>query len=107
MRAVVISEGALSVAERPDPVPGRGELLVRVRSAGLNGADILQRRGLYPPPPGVAADIPGMELAGVVEALGAGVTRFAPGDAVMALPAMQEWVAAAKNEPMVIDQYEF
>jgi NADPH2:quinone reductase len=85
MRAVVVSEGALSVAERPDPTPERGELLVRVRSAGLNGADMLQRAGLYPPPPGVAADIPGLELAGVVEALGAGVTRFAAGDAVMAI----------------------
>jgi NADPH:quinone reductase len=85
MRAVVVSEGSLWVAERPDPTPGRGELLVRVRSAGLNGADMLQRQGLYPPPPGVPADIPGMELAGVVEALGAGVTRFAVGDAVMSI----------------------
>jgi NADPH:quinone reductase-like Zn-dependent oxidoreductase len=85
MHAVVVSEGSLSVIERPDPTPDRGELLVRVRSAGLNGADILQRAGLYPPPPGVAADIPGLELAGVVEAVGAGVTRFVAGDAVMAI----------------------
>ena len=53
-----------------DPVPGTGELLVRVRAAGLNGADMLQRRGLYAAPPDVPADIPGLELAGEVGALG-------------------------------------
>jgi NADPH:quinone reductase-like Zn-dependent oxidoreductase len=85
MRAVVVSEGTLSVVDRPDPFPDRGELLVRVRSAGLNGADMLQRAGLYPPPPGVPADVPGLELAGVVDTVGAGVTRFVAGDAVMAV----------------------
>ena len=73
------------VEERDDPVPGTGELLVRVRGAGLNGADMLQRRGGYPAPPGVPADIPGLELAGEVEALGPGVTRFDEGDRVMAV----------------------
>ena len=73
------------VEERDDPVPGKGELLVRVRAAGLNGADMLQRRGAYPAPPGVPADIPGMELAGEVQSLGPGVTRFKEGDRVMAV----------------------
>lgn len=73
------------VEERDDPVPGKGELLVRVRAAGLNGADMLQRRGGYPAPPGVPADIPGLELAGEVQALGPGVTRFEEGDRVMAV----------------------
>jgi len=71
--------------ERPDPVPGTGELLVRVQAAGLNGADIWQRAGLYPAPTGSPADIPGLELAGVVAATGAGVERFANGDRVMAV----------------------
>ena len=75
----------LVVEERPDPEPGKGELLVRVRAAGLNGADMLQRRGLYPAPPGSPPDIPGMELAGEVAALGPGVRRFGEGDRVMAV----------------------
>ena len=85
MRAVIIDEGSLVVRDRPDPVPGKGELLVRVHAAGLNGADLLQRAGAYPPPPGVPADIPGLELAGVVTAVGPGVLRFALGDRVMAV----------------------
>ena len=85
MRAVTIDGGRLVVAERPDPEPGRGELLVRVRAAGLNGADLLQARGGYPPPPGIPADLPGLELAGEVAAAGPGVQRFAPGDRVMAV----------------------
>ncbi len=87
MHAVTIVEGALVWAERDDPVPGPGELLVRVRAAGVNGADLLQRRGLYPPPPGVAADVPGLELAGEVVALGEGAGRFGPGDRVMSIVA--------------------
>ena len=75
----------LVVEERPDPEPGKGELLVRVRAAGLNGADMLQRRGAYPAPPGSPPDIPGMELAGEVAAVGPGVRRFAEGDRVMAI----------------------
>ena len=58
---------------------------MRVRAAGLNGADMMQRRGLYPAPPGSPQDIPGMELAGEVAALGAGAERFAEGDRVMAI----------------------
>lgn len=85
MRAATISDGAVAVAEHPDPEPGAGEVLVRVRSAGLNGADLLQRKGAYPAPPGSPADIPGLELAGEVAALGAGAARFAVGDPVMAI----------------------
>jgi len=87
MHAVTIADGAVEWREHPDPVPGLGELLVAVRAAGLNGADMMQRRGLYPAPPGVPADIPGLELAGEVVSTGGGVTRFAPGDRVMAVVA--------------------
>ena len=85
MRAVTIEDGRLVLAERPDPEPGRGELLVRVAAAGLNGADLHQLRGGYPAPPGSPADIPGLELAGEVAATGPGVDRFRPGDRVMAV----------------------
>jgi putative PIG3 family NAD(P)H quinone oxidoreductase len=85
MRAATIADGAVSVSEHPDPVPGSGEVLVRVRAAGLNGADMLQRKGAYPAPPGSPADIPGLELAGEVAGLGDGATRFAEGDRVMAI----------------------
>ncbi len=85
MRAATISDGAVAVTEHPDPQPGAGEVLVRVRSAGINGADILQRKGAYPAPPGSPADIPGLELAGEVVALGPGAARFGEGDAVMAI----------------------
>jgi NADPH:quinone reductase len=85
VRAVTIDDGRLVVAERPDPEQGRGELLVRVVAAGLNGADLLQLRGGYPAPPGSPADIPGLELAGEVAATGPGVHRFRPGDRVMAV----------------------
>src|SRR5437588_1426118 len=80
MRAVTIRDEALLVEEHPDPEPGKGELLVRVRAAGLNGADIHQRRGRYPAPPGSPQDIPGLEFAGEVEAVGPGVLRFEEGD---------------------------
>ena len=85
MRAVTIQEGKLVVEERPDPEPARGELLVGVRAAGLNGADMLQLRGAYPAPPGSPADIPGLELAGEVVALGPDAARFEVGDRVMAV----------------------
>jgi putative PIG3 family NAD(P)H quinone oxidoreductase len=85
MRAVTIRDNQLSVEEHPDPVPGDGEVLVRVRAAGLNGADMHQRRGLYPAPPGSPQDIPGLELAGEVAALGPGTLRWGEGDRVMAI----------------------
>ncbi len=87
MRAVTLKEGELAVQEHADPVPGAGEVLVRVHAAGLNGADMMQRRGLYPAPPGAPQDIPGLELAGEVAALGPGATRFGEGDRVMAIVA--------------------
>src|ERR1700722_10264395 len=85
MRAVTIRETQILLEEHPDPVPVGGEVLVRVRAAGLNGADIMQRRGLYPAPPGSPQDIPGMELAGEIAALGPGTLRFAVGARVMAI----------------------
>jgi NADPH2:quinone reductase len=85
VRAVTIQDGKIVVEERPDPEPGKDELLVRVRAAGLNGADMLQLKGGYPAPPGAPADIPGLELAGDVQAAGPGATRFGEGDRVMAI----------------------
>jgi NADPH2:quinone reductase len=72
-------------AETAEPSPARGEVLVRVRAAALNRADLLQRRGLYPPPPGTREDVPGLELAGEVVKLGDGVTAWKPGERVMAI----------------------
>ena len=85
MRAVTIREQQLSVEDHPDPAPEAGQVLVRVRAAGLNGADMMQRRGLYPAPPGSPPDIPGLELAGEVAEVGPGATRFEPGQKVMAI----------------------
>jgi putative PIG3 family NAD(P)H quinone oxidoreductase len=87
MRAATIRDGSVVVEEHPDPEPGSGELLVRVEAAGLNGADMLQRKGAYPAPAGAPQDIPGLELAGEVVALGPGATRFELGDRVMAVVA--------------------
>jgi NADPH2:quinone reductase len=77
---------ALRVEQRPLPELGPGEILVRVHVAGINRADIFQRQGKYPPPRG-ASDVLGLEIAGEVVAAGAGASRFAEGDAVMALVA--------------------
>ena len=70
--------------QRPVPVPGAGEILVKIAAAGVNRPDVMQRMGLYPPPPG-APDVPGLEIAGEVATLGAGVKRWKTGDRVMAL----------------------
>jgi NADPH:quinone reductase len=75
---------ALKPGTRPVPTPGDGDVLVKVAAAGVNFPDVMQRRGNYPPPPG-ASDIPGLEIAGVVVSLGAGVSDFQPGDEVCAL----------------------
>src|ERR1700759_1258729 len=85
MRAATIREKEIVIEEHPDPQAGAGEVLVRVHAAGLNGADMMQRRGLYPAPAGSPQDIPGMELAGEVAALGPGAERFEVGDRVMAI----------------------
>jgi NADPH2:quinone reductase len=88
MTAIVIrSPGGpdmLVPQERPVAAPGAHEVVVRVAAAGVNRPDVMQRKGLYPPPPG-ATDIPGLEIAGEVVALGAGVKRWKPGDKVMGL----------------------
>ena len=85
MRAVTIVEGELRWEEHPDPVAGPGEVVVSVAAAGINGADLLQRKGFYPAPPGSPADIPGLEFAGTVQAVGSGAGRYAVGDRVMAI----------------------
>jgi NADPH:quinone reductase len=87
MRAVTIRDDNLSVEDHPDPEPGASEILVAVMAAGLNGADMMQRRGLYPAPPGAPQDIPGLEFAGEVVQCGSGATRFALGDRVMGIVA--------------------
>jgi NADPH:quinone reductase len=87
MRAATIHDKRISVQEHPDPRPQAGELLVRVRAAGLNGPDMFQLAGFYPPPPGAPQDIPGLEFAGEVVECGDGVQRFEPGDRVMAIVA--------------------
>lgn len=89
MRAAVITRPGgpevLEIQERPTPVPATNEVLVRVRASALNRADLLQRQGMYPAPPGAPADIPGMEFVGEVAALGAGVTGWQEGDRVFGI----------------------
>lgn len=75
MRAVGIAGGELRLASRPTPKPGKGDLLIKVAAAGVNRPDIVQRKGLYPPPPG-ASDIPGLEVSGTVVAAGQGSTHL-------------------------------
>ncbi len=88
MKVIEISEAGgpevLKPAERPVPQPGEGEVLIKVAAAGVNRPDCLQRQGSYPPPPG-ASDIPGLEIAGEIVALGAGVSDLKVGDKVCAL----------------------
>ena len=90
MRVIEIAEfgppDVLKLAERPDPVAGSGEVLIEVAAAGVNRPDVIQRLGKYPPPPG-ASDLPGLEVAGTIAALGPGVSTFAVGDEVCALVA--------------------
>lgn len=90
MRVVEISQfgppDVLRLAERPEPVAAGGEVLIDVAAAGVNRPDVIQRLGKYPPPPG-ASDLPGLEVAGTVAALGPGATAFAIGDEVCALVA--------------------
>jgi len=89
MKAVVISRPGpaevLEVQDRPLPVAAETEVLVRVKAAGINRADVAQRKGNYPAPAGVSAEIPGLEVAGVIENCGAAVTRWKKGDRVCAL----------------------
>jgi len=85
MRAVTVVDEKVEIRDHPDPVPGKGEVLVRVHAAGMNAADLIQVRGGYPPPPGWPADILGIELAGEVIDAGPGATRFGTGERVMAI----------------------
>ncbi len=89
MKASVISQpggpDVLTIAERPVPTIQESEVLIKVAAAGVNRPDVAQRKGQYPAPPGVAADIPGLEVAGLVVAIGSNVQRFRVGDAVCAL----------------------
>jgi putative PIG3 family NAD(P)H quinone oxidoreductase len=105
MRAVVITEPGgpevLAVRDVADPSPpGGDQVLVRVRAAGVNRADILQRRGRYPAPPGAPRDIPGLEFAGVVAAAGPAVQRWKPGARVMGITgggAQADYVLASEG----------
>jgi NADPH:quinone reductase len=99
MRALIIDDGALRIEQRPDPQPGPTEVVVAVGAAGLNGADMLQRRGLYAAPPGAPADIPGLEFAGEIVALGEGVTSWPLGKRVMGIVA-----GGAQAEYLVVDE---
>lgn len=88
MRAIEIAgfggPDVLRMTDRPIPQPAAGEALIRIKGAGVNRPEILQRMGLYPPPPG-ASDIPGLECAGIVEAVGPGVFELSAGDTVAGL----------------------
>jgi NADPH:quinone reductase len=86
MRAVTtVGDGTIEVREHPDPRPAPGEVLVRVAGAGLNRADLMQRLGFYPAPPGSPPDIPGMELSGTVVGLGEGLEQPAVGTSVFGI----------------------
>lgn len=89
MKAVVIREAGgpevLSIKDVPEPAPAKGEIRVRVKATGVNRADVIQRAGMYPAPPDVPADVPGLEFAGVVDAIGEAVTEVAVGDRVCGL----------------------
>ena len=89
MKAIFITEHGgpevLEIRETPAPTCGPRDLLVRVHASALNRADLLQRKGLYPAPPGSPSQIPGLELAGVVEARGSEATKFNVGDRVMGI----------------------
>lgn len=88
MTAIAITEPGGPMVLKPEkravPRPAAGEILIRVRAAGVNRPDVLQRKGAYPPPPG-ASDLPGLEVAGEVVALGEGATRWSAGDPICAL----------------------
>lgn len=109
MRAVVITgpggPEVLEVEEREIRDPGPGEVRVRVHAAGVNRADLMQRRGHYPPPPGWPEEIPGLEYAGRVDSVGPGVESWSQGDGVMGLVGgggYAEYVVVSEREAMAI-----
>jgi NADPH2:quinone reductase len=96
----------LEPEQRPVPAPAAGEILVKVAAAGVNRPDVMQRQGLYPPPPG-ASDIPGLEIAGTVAALGPQASRWKLGDRVMALVSgggYAEYCAAHESHALAIPE---
>jgi putative PIG3 family NAD(P)H quinone oxidoreductase len=111
MRAVCITRpgdpDVLQIEERPEPDPTSHEVLIRVSAAGVNRADLMQRRGAYPAPAGAPADIPGLEYAGTIERIGAAVTGRNVGDRVMGLiggGAYAEYVVAHEAETIVMPE---
>jgi len=111
MRAVVVSQpgppSALEIRDVPVPEPGPGEIRVRVRAFGVNRADLLQRRGMYPAPPGSPQDVPGLEHAGVVDAVGPDTDGVALGDAVMGIVgggAYAEYLVTSADHAVPIPQ---
>jgi NADPH:quinone reductase len=111
MKAIVIREpgGAdvLEQAERPIPEPGPSQIRVRVRTSALNRADLLQRKGMYPAPPGAPADIPGLEYAGDVDAVGSGAGLWAVGSRVMGIVpggSYAEYVCVHEREAIRVPQ---
>jgi putative PIG3 family NAD(P)H quinone oxidoreductase len=100
MKAVVFpGDGAIELAERPSPTPGAGEVLVRVHGAGINRADLVQQIGFYPAPPGVPADIPGLEFSGEIIATGDGVDGLQTGERVFGIVG-----GGAQAEELVVPQ---
>lgn len=89
MKAIIITQPGpphvLQIQNREIPLPGKQQVLIQIKAAGVNAPDIFQRKGNYPAPPGVPADIPGLEVAGIIDQCGEGVTEWKPGDAVCAL----------------------
>ncbi len=111
MRAIVIARPGgpevLTQADRPVPEPGPGEIRVRVHASALNRADVLQRKGLYPAPPGAPADVPGLEYAGEVDAMGEGAGLWAVGNRVMGITgggAHAEFLVVHEREAVRIPQ---
>ncbi|MBS7566273.1 NAD(P)H-quinone oxidoreductase [Mucilaginibacter sp. Bleaf8] len=89
MNAIIISQpgapNVLQLTERPQPTPKQNEVLIKVAAAGINRPDVAQRKGVYPPPPDAPQDIPGLEVAGTITAVGTAVTQWQTGDQVCAL----------------------
>ena len=108
MKCITFAEAGppevLHIGERPKPAPGQAEVLVKVQAAGVNRPDLMQRQGKYPPPPG-ASDVLGLEIAGTVDAVGPGVTRWRVGDQVCALVAgggYAEWCVTPEPQCLPI-----
>ena len=111
MRAIVLAGAGgtevLQLREVPTPSPSAGQVLVRVAASSLNRADLLQRRGRYPAPPGWPTDIPGLEYSGTIEQLGEGVSRWKVGDKVIGLVgggAQAEYVVVDERETMALPE---